>query len=144
MLVHDYVDMPGQLGDQVLRCKWCMKTPSKAREDGCPMRELQEVGHITLKQFNPGGVERFKNRTCVTCSGQIMEHWLLWDGNPAMRDKYWCTVEGDQFSEGVNDCKHDVSMVSAPVEQTEPRRPFSVQMRVEYNNPTAEITNRGD
>lgn len=126
MLAHDFTDMPGQLGDQVLRCKWCMKTPTKAREDGCAIHELEEKGSILLAQFNPGGVEYFKGRDCVTCHAPIMVHYLRKGSSD-----YWCFETLDQISEGINDCKHDVSMVQAPVEQTEPRRPFSVQLRME-------------
>ena len=129
MLGHDFTDMPTRSKDgepeNVLRCRWCMKTPMKAREDGCPIRELRTAGRIRLSEFNPEGVAYFKGRKCVTCEGPIMDHFLH-DGSP----EYWCPGYEGQFSEGINDCKHDVSMVSAPSEQTEPRVPFHLRVRM--------------
>lgn len=138
MLGHDFIDMPGQLEDLVLRCKWCMKTPTKAREDGCAVREIKTAGRIRLYEWNPAGVEYFKDRVCVTCENPIMWHFLH-DESP----EYWCPGWVDTFSEGINDCKHDVSNVQAPAEQTEPRRPFSMYMRM-GDDPAATITPRGD
>lgn len=122
MLAHDFVDMPSKsvnVGDNphetvmLLRCKSCLKSPAKAREDGCPVRELQEVGRIILSEYNPDGVEYFKGRKCVTCDGPIMSHWLR-HGN----QEYWCFENQNQFSYGINDCIYDVSLVSPVVEET--------------------------
>jgi hypothetical protein len=123
MLGHDFQDMPGrstETGDNphetvmLLRCKWCNKTPVKAREDGCPIRELDETGSIVLSMFNPSGVGYFNGRTCVTCRQEIMGH-KLYKGTPY----YWC--EDGRQSEGINDCIYDVSDVQAPTEQTGPK-----------------------
>lgn len=97
----------------LLRCKWCMKTPKKAREDGCPLHVLVETGKIRLDEWNPEGVAYFNGRTCVTCVQPIMEHWLRFNSAD-----YWCTPEGEGRSEGINDCIYDVSDVRAPFEQT--------------------------
>lgn len=121
MLTHDYQNMPGrstEVGDNfneetmILRCKWCMKTPTKAREDGCPIHELEEVGKIVLSLFNPGGVAYFHGRVCVTCDGPIMGHFLR-RGSP----DYWCTENGTQFSEGINNCVHEVEGIVVPQER---------------------------
>lgn len=122
MLWHDFQEMPSrstEIGDNpyetimLLRCKWCNKTPKKAREDGCPIHELEETGSIFLYAFNPAGVDYFKGRTCVTCGNEIMDH-MLYRGS----DAYWCSA--DRTSEGINDCVYDVSDVRAPAEQTGP------------------------
>lgn len=126
MLSHEFQDMPGrstEIGDNphetvmLLRCKWCNKTPSKAREDGCPIHELETGGRILLSVFNPGGVAYFHNRVCVTCEGPIMGHYLR-KGSP----HYWCHESDGRISEGINDCKHDVSDVRVPVEETGAKR----------------------
>lgn len=117
MLDHDYQDMPGQaVGEQVmvLRCHWCMKTPTKAREDGCPIHELQETGSIFLHQFNPDGVEYFKGRKCVTCGEEIMDH-MLYKGS----DAYWCSAEVE--SGGIEGCTVDVEGIKAPQELCPPQ-----------------------
>lgn len=118
MLTHDYQNMPGrstEVGDNfneettILRCKWCMKTPMKAREDGCPIRELQETGTIPLRIYNPDGVEYFKDRTCVTCGKEIMGHLLKRNS-----DAYWCDAWLEQASEGITGCKFDVEGIEVP------------------------------
>ncbi len=115
MLAHDFTDMPckGTQTGLMLRCRFCMKTPAKAREDGCPPRELEEVGQILLSEWNPEGVEYFNGRTCVTCEMPIMGHWLRKGSR-----EYWCHANQNQFSYGVSGCVHDVSLVSKPSEQT--------------------------
>lgn len=117
MLSHDFIDMPTKATDgtgMMLRCKWCMKTPSKSREDGCTVRELDETGQIILSLWNPEGVEYFKGRTCVTCDRPIMEHSL----RKGQGDTYWCYENQNQFSYGVSGCVHDVSLVRPMVEET--------------------------
>lgn len=116
MLGHDFTDMPGQLQDLVLRCKWCMKTPTKAREDGCPTHELEETGKILLSIFNPEGVAYFHGRVCVTCDGPIMGHYLR-RGSP----HYWCFDDKPTVCEGINNCVFDVKGVKVPEEPTNVR-----------------------
>ena len=131
MLAHEFQGVPGrstEIGDNphetimLLRCKWCMKTPSKAREDGCPIHELEETGYILLSLFNPEGVTYFHGRVCVTCEGPIMGHYLRRGSS-----HYWCHNVGHpldlQFSEGINDCVFDVEGVVVPQEPSEPCRP---------------------
>lgn len=116
MMAHDYQSMPGKdiAGDNprdtvmLMRCKWCNKTPIKAREDGCPVHELARVGWITLAHWNPDGMERFAGRKCVTCYGDIMAHWLRETDDPVMKATYWCTREGQQVSLGIEDAQWDV------------------------------------
>lgn len=117
LLAHDFVDMPTKSEDGtglLLRCRWCMKTPSKAREDGCAKHELEEAGQIVLSEWNPDGVKYFKGRTCVTCERPIMEHWL----RRGQGDTYFCYANQNQFSYGVTGCVHEVSNVRVPVEET--------------------------
>ena len=113
MMAHEYEDMPGrslEIGanphenTMLLRCKWCMKTPAKAREDGCAKRELDIVGKIRLSLFNPEGMGRFSGRICVTCNGDIMDHWLRNDGT----SNYFCTEDGSQTSDGIKDPIWDI------------------------------------
>ena len=112
MLAHDFQEMPSKAAASenphetvmLLRCKWCMKTPAKAREDGCPVHELQRVGWISLAHYNPDGLARFAGRKCVTCNGDIMQHWLRHDTG----DAYWCKQDGGSFSEGIADARWDV------------------------------------
>lgn len=133
MLGHDFQEMPGrstEIGDNphetimLLRCKWCNKTPKKAREDGCPIHELEEIGTIVLSQFNPAGVEYFKGRTCVTCDKPIMDHWLMRGSQD-----YWCTERDMQVCEGINDCVYEVEGIAVPQERTEPEAPRDVTVR---------------
>lgn len=121
MLGHDFQEMPGrstEIGDNphetimLLRCKWCNKTPKKAREDGCPIHELEEVGSIVLRKFNPAGVDYFMGRKCVTCGNEIMDHTLRRGS-----DEYWCGA--DQTSEGINDCVYEVEGIVVPQERKE-------------------------
>lgn len=120
MLGHDFTDMPGkstEIGDNphetvmVMRCKWCMRTPANAREDGCPIHELEEVGIILLSMYNPDGVARFEGRACVTCERPIMGHFLR-RGRP----EYWCYENQLQFSDGITGCVWDVEGVKVPDE----------------------------
>ena len=116
MLEHDFQEMPGKsmaVGDNphetvmILKCKFCLKTPSKARQDGCPMHELEEKGWIALSDFNPGGVEYFKGRKCVTCGDEIMTHWLKRGS-----DVYWC--DGVMECGGITDCTFETNGIEAP------------------------------
>lgn len=120
MLGHDFQDMPGkgtEVGDNfnetvmLLRCKWCMKTPMKAREDGCPIHELEETGYILLSVFNPEGVFHFHGRKCLTCGSPIMGH-ILRKGSP----HYWCNEAVAQVCEGIDNCTFDVEGVVVPAE----------------------------
>lgn len=122
MLAHDFKDMPCKnVGEYPLettlqlRCGWCMKTPSKAREDGCPIHELEETGYILLSIFNPEGVSYFHGRRCLTCEGPIMGHYLR-RGSA----HYWCHSMGHpldlQFSEGIDNCVFDVEGIVVPAE----------------------------
>lgn len=121
MLQHDYKEMPGRstaVGNNphetvmILKCSWCLKTPSKARQDGCPIHELEEKGVIVLSEFNPGGVAYFHGRICLTCNGPIMGHFLR-KGSPY----YWCDEKSAQFSEGIDNCVYDVEGVTVPQEK---------------------------
>ena len=58
---------------------------------------LTESGPIQLKDFNPRGVLRFSGRKCVTCGGEIMDHWLRHGGN----GEHFCFRDGGQISEGL-------------------------------------------
>lgn len=123
MLGHDYKEMPGRSTEiganphetvMILKCSWCLKTPSKARQDGCPIHELEEKGIIVLSEFNPGGVAYFHRRVCVTCNDPIMGHFLR-KGSP----HYWCDEKSAQVSEGIDNCIYDVEGVVLPQERLE-------------------------
>lgn len=72
---------------------------------------LLESGPMLLRDFNPKGVLRFMGRKCVTCGDEIMDHWLRHADDPDLRAEYWCTRDGNQFSEGISDCVFDVSTI---------------------------------
>lgn len=126
MLGHDFKDMPGKDVKTVganphetvnmLRCQFCMKTPAQARQDGCPIHELEETGKIRLNEFNPDGVAHFGKRACVSCDVPIMEH-MLYRGS----DRYWCPGYEAQFSDGIADCVFDVEGVAVPQEMRGPQ-----------------------
>jgi hypothetical protein len=65
---------------------------------------LLESGPMQLRHFNPKGILRFQGRKCVTCGGEIMDHWLRNDGTM----NYFCTEDGPQTSDGITDCVWDV------------------------------------
>lgn len=120
MLGHDFTDMPGKSFEiganphetvMMLRCRWCMRTPAKAREDGCPVHELEEVGTISLAEYNPEGVDYFKGRFCLACDLSIMTHELRHGSN-----LYWCFSNQNQFSDGITGCVWDVEGVKVPDE----------------------------
>ena len=120
MLGHDFQDMPGRSmaeGDNprenvmLLRCRFCARTPSRAREDGCPINELETNGSIVLSDFNPAGVEHFGVRACVTCGEPIMAHRLVRGS-----DAYWCPMNAGLRSEGVEGCVTETEGVRVPAE----------------------------
>lgn len=69
---------------------------------------LLESGPMLLRDFNPKGVLRFQGRKCVTCHGEIMDHWLRPNDDPDLRGEYWCMRDGDQYSQGITDCTVDI------------------------------------
>lgn len=112
MLSHDFIEAPGRRLEigfnphetvMMLRCQWCNNAPSKAREDGCAMHELEANGKIRLDVFNPDGMERFDKRMCVTCQMPIMQHWL----RPESRE-YWCNDEWTQSSGGIEHTEWEI------------------------------------
>jgi hypothetical protein len=69
---------------------------------------LLESGPMLLRDFNPKGVLRFAGRKCVTCGNEIMDHWLRNDIDASIKGLYWCTQDGDRWSEGLNETVWDV------------------------------------
>jgi hypothetical protein len=69
---------------------------------------LLESGPMLLRDFNPKGVLRFSGRKCITCNGEIMDHWLRPADNPDLRAEYWCSKEGPTFSQGLVETTWDV------------------------------------
>jgi hypothetical protein len=69
---------------------------------------LLDSGPMLLRDFNPKGVLRFMGRKCVTCNGEIMDHWLRPSNDAELRTEYWCTREGPEFSLGLDNCTFDV------------------------------------
>jgi len=69
---------------------------------------LLESGPMLLKDFNPKGVLRFAGRKCITCGGEIMDHWLRPNDDPDLRGEYWCAKEGPQYSLGLTETTWDV------------------------------------
>lgn len=69
---------------------------------------LSQDGGIQLRHFNPKAILRFQGRKCVTCGGEIMDHWIRHADDPDLRSEYWCSKGGNQFSQGITDCTFDV------------------------------------
>jgi hypothetical protein len=69
---------------------------------------LTEGGPILLRDFNPKAILRFQGRKCITCGGEIMEHWLRFADDPGLRGEYWCSQDGPTFSHGISDAAWDV------------------------------------
>lgn len=69
---------------------------------------LLESGPMMLRDFNPKGVLRFQGRKCVTCGSEIMDHWLRHDMDASLKGLYWCTRDGNQWSEGIDGTVWDV------------------------------------
>ena len=64
---------------------------------------LSADGGIMLRDFNPKGILRFTGRKCVTCDGEIMDHWLR-NGST----EYYCTKNGEVYSPGITGCTVDI------------------------------------
>jgi len=69
---------------------------------------LLESGPMMLRDFNPKGILRFAGRKCVTCSNEIMDHWLRNDIDASIKGLYWCTRDGDEWSHGLDTTVWDV------------------------------------
>jgi hypothetical protein len=69
---------------------------------------LLESGPMLLRDFNPRAMLRFTGRKCITCSGEIMDHWLRYADDPDLRGEYWCTKDGTEYSQGIADGTWDV------------------------------------
>lgn len=82
---------------------------------------LLESGPMLVRDFNPKGILYWTGRKCLTCHGEIMDHWLISYADPELKGRYWCDREGKGWSEGINDCQYEVSDVRTPIEQTEPK-----------------------
>jgi hypothetical protein len=76
--------------------------------DNTDPQQLLESGPMLLRDFNPKGVLRFRGRKCVTCSGEIMDHWLRDNMDASLKGLYWCKRDGDTWSEGLNETVWDV------------------------------------
>ncbi len=81
---------------------------------------LLESGPMLLKDFNPKGILYWTGRKCVTCHGEIMDHWLISFVDPELKSLYWCDREGKEFSEGISDCIYEVEGIAVPLEQEWP------------------------
>jgi hypothetical protein len=62
---------------------------------------LSESGPIMLRDFNPKAVLRFTGRKCMTCKGEVLDHWIRHEDNPDLRGEYFCNKTGPQYSEGL-------------------------------------------
>lgn len=69
---------------------------------------LLESGPMKIRDFNPKGVLRFTGRHCISCGGEIMDHWLRYDLDASIKGLYWCTKDGQQFSEGLDSTVWDM------------------------------------
>jgi hypothetical protein len=63
---------------------------------------------MMLRDFNPKGVLRFRGRKCITCGGEIMDHWLRPSLDASIKGLYWCARDGDGWSEGLAETVWDV------------------------------------
>ncbi len=64
---------------------------------------LLDSGPMMIRDFNPRGIIRFTGRTCVTCGAEILDHWLRPSDDPDLRGEYWCTRDGNTFSQGLTE-----------------------------------------
>lgn len=62
---------------------------------------LSQEGGIRVRDFNPKGILRFTGRKCLTCSGEILDHWIRYSTDADTQGNYWCSKDGEQFSEGL-------------------------------------------
>lgn len=69
---------------------------------------LLESGPMMIRDFNPKGILRFTGRKCATCSGEILDHWLRDNLDKSLKGLYWCTKDGDRWSEGLTETVWDV------------------------------------
>jgi hypothetical protein len=69
---------------------------------------LSEEGGIKVRDFNPKAILRFTGRKCLTCGEEILDHWIRHSDDPDLRAEYWCSKNGNQFSEGLNETVWDV------------------------------------
>lgn len=69
---------------------------------------LLESGPMMIRDFNPKGILRFTGRKCVTCAGEILDHWLRDNIDKSLKGLYWCDKEGTQWSEGLTETVWDI------------------------------------
>jgi len=62
---------------------------------------LSQEGGIQVRDFNPKAVLRFTGRHCLTCHGEILDHWIRYSDDPDLRGEYWCSRDGNVFSQGL-------------------------------------------
>lgn len=96
-----------------------MNTSSSANTDP---QLLSEEGGIKLRDFNPKAVLRFTGRKCITCSQEILDHWLISDKDPDLQGEYWCTKDGRQYSMGITDCVYEMNDIQVPTEDNIPQQ----------------------
>ena len=102
VITHDFqaVDKDGGTDwpatSSAVKCLYCGRTADKTASEHCVSRELKECGAIPMRFFNPKGVERFDGRPCMTCKGNIMDHWILYG-----KSDWFCDRNGRQASEGM-------------------------------------------
>jgi hypothetical protein len=84
---------------------------TNGKTESAPLNEPQLLtasGPILLRDFNPKGVLRFSGRKCMTCGNEIMDHWLRPVDDPDLRAEYWCTKDGNSFSQGLSETTWEV------------------------------------
>lgn len=90
------------------------KTQSSSKDEP---QLLSEEGGIMLRDFNPKAILRFTGRKCVTCQGEILDHWIRYNDDPDLRGEYWCSKDGNQYSQGISDGQWDVSSEITGIKQ---------------------------
>lgn len=75
---------------------------------------LLESGPMLLRDFNPKGILYWTGRKCLTCHGEIMDHWLIHFADAELKGRYWCDKDGNGWSEGIAGCQYDVEGVAVP------------------------------
>lgn len=88
-------------------CAECRGEQTRSSANTEP-QQLLDSGPMLLRDFNPKGILRFSGRKCVTCQNEIMDHWLRKDMDKSLLGLYWCTRDGNQWSEGIDQTVWDV------------------------------------
>jgi len=77
---------------------------------------LLESGPMMVRDFNPKGVLYWTGRKCLTCNGEILDHWLISFADPELKGRYWCDRDGKGWSGGIAGCTSSIDGFIIPQE----------------------------